>query len=75
MSPELSDLENPIIDVSATYHALYAMTENAADHSEMQRVLLFLAVSLRHIHSDLRGKYDALFAAERDTTPTPLHGV
>ncbi len=71
----LIDLELAIIDLSGAYHALYAMADNSATNSEMQRVLQFLAVSLHHIHNNLREKYDAVRTAGRDSTPTPLHGV
>ncbi len=75
MSPELSDLENPIIDVETTYHALYAMAENSVKDHEMQRVLYFLAMSLCHTHSTLRERYEAVLATERENAPAPLHGV
>ena len=76
MSPELSDLENPIMDLDTTIRALHAFADAAEgpDSEALAAVLFFLAKNLSGIRDDLHQKRDAALAADRGGAP-PLHEV
>ena len=76
MSPELSDLKTPIVELHAAIDGLSLVADSQGmKGSAEQDCLNFVANILRHIHSDLEEKYEAPEAVEQGNVPVPLHGA
>ena len=74
MSQELEDLKAPIIELDTAIGGLSLVANSQGVRGgEMQDCLNFTVHILRHIHSDLEKKYEALETAEQDIGPVPLH--
>ena len=69
----LSDLENSITDLHSMSDALYVMAGNV--DKDMEVMLGFLAVSLRHIHADLQASFEAVSGLGNKPAPAPLKVV
>ena len=76
MSRELEDLKAPIVELDTAIDALSLLADSQGVRgSHMQDCLNFTAHILRHFHSDLEEKYEALETAERGNAPVPLHSA
>ena len=76
MSRELEDLKAPIVELDTAIGGLSLVADSQGVRgSGMQDCLNFTVHILRHIHSDLEEKYEALEAAGQGNAPVPLHGA
>ena len=76
MSPELSDLKTPIVELHAAIDGLSLVADSQGmKGSAEQDCLNFVANILRHIYRDLEEKYAALETAEQGNAPVPLHSA
>ncbi len=76
MTPELSDLKAPIVELHAAIDGLSLVADSQGmKGSAEQDCLNFVANILRHIYRDLDEKYEALEAAEQGNAPVPLHSA
>ncbi len=66
-------LESSITDLHSMSDALYVMAGDGA--SETEKMLEFLAVSLRHIHADLQASFEAVSGLGNKPAPAPLKAV
>ena len=76
MSIELGILKAPIVELDAAIDGFSLVADSQGMRGgDMQDCLNFTVHILRHIHSDLEEKYEALEAAEQGNAPVPLHGA
>ncbi len=76
MSRELEDLKLPILELNTAIEGLDLVADSQGmNGGKMRDCLNFAAHILRHIHSDLKEKYEALEAAEQGSAPVPLHSA